>query len=59
MYLKSMTGRSKWKSLTDNFAIYPSLRWSQWNLGRVVKIFPGPGGLVRKINVKLEWGPFR
>lgn len=65
MYLKSMTGRSKWKSLTDNFAvryilfqIYPSLRWSQWNLGRVVKIFPGPGGLVRKINVKLEWARF-
>ncbi len=35
------------------------LRCSQWNLGRIVVVFPGPDGLVRVVDVQFDRGVFR
>ncbi|XP_045028164.1 uncharacterized protein LOC123471199 [Daphnia magna] len=66
VYLQSLAGRKKWKSPLPNFKvgdvvleIDKSLRRGQWNIGRIAKVFPGPDGLVRVVDVQLERGLFR
>jgi hypothetical protein len=66
VYLQSLAGRPKWKTPMRNFAVGDvvleidrSLRRSQWNLGRIVGVFPGPDGLVRVVDVRFDRGVFR
>jgi hypothetical protein len=66
VYLQSLAGRPKWKTPMRNFAvgdvlleINRYLRCSQWNLGRIVGVFPGPDGLVRVVDVQFDREVFR
>ncbi|XP_055847134.1 uncharacterized protein LOC129912762 [Episyrphus balteatus] len=62
-YLPVITRRSKWfketKPIENNdivIVIEPNEIRSNWHLGRVVKVYPGPDGITRIADVKLANG---
>lgn len=65
-YLQTLQKRQKWSADHPNLAIgdivlikddlFPPLRW---NLGKIIKLFPGADGNVRVVLVKTSRGEFR
>ena len=66
-YVPALTERRKWRTrsqtdapigdlvlvVEDNFPV------GRWNLGRVVKTFPGDDGLIRTVEVQMKQGTFK
>ncbi|KAI9555042.1 hypothetical protein GHT06_020340 [Daphnia sinensis] len=66
VYLQSLAARKKWKTKQPNFEvgdvvleINKSLSRGVWNIGHIVKVFPGSDGCVRTVDVQLPSGIFR
>ncbi|KAI9549790.1 hypothetical protein GHT06_006354 [Daphnia sinensis] len=66
VYLQSLAARKKWKTKQSNFEvgdvvleINKSLSRGVWNIGHIVKVFPGSDGCVRTVDVQLPSGIFR
>ncbi|KAK7944873.1 hypothetical protein WMY93_000601 [Mugilogobius chulae] len=60
-YLPSLQTRSKWRTPVDNIAegavvllADPQIPRGQWKIGQVTKVMPGPDGLIRTAEVKIE-----
>jgi hypothetical protein len=65
-YLQSLASRRKWRTEQPNFEvgcvvmeIDKSLKRGEWNIGHVVRVYPGEDGLVRTVDVELPSGIFR
>ena len=66
VYLQSLASRKKWKIPRPNLAvgdivleINKGFGRGIWSIGHVVRIFPGPDGCVRAVDVQLPAGIFR
>ncbi|KAI9551057.1 hypothetical protein GHT06_007663 [Daphnia sinensis] len=66
VYLQSLASRKKWKTPRPNLAvgdivleINNGLGRGIWKIGHVVRVFPGPDGCVRAVEVQLPAGIFR
>jgi len=60
-YLPSLQTRGKWKSPAPDLTVGsvimmvdPQLPRSLWQIGKVVKVFPGPDGHIRTAEVKIK-----
>lgn len=65
-YVTSLQRLSRWQSASCNteegdfvMLVGADDRPQQWPIGRVLKLFPGPDGLVRVVSVKTASGIFR
>ena len=65
-YLQSLSSRKKWRTEQPNFQvgsvvmeIDKTLKRGEWNIGHVVRVYPGEDGLVRAVDVELPSGIFR
>ena len=55
----SLQQRQKWNTVRNNLQVGdivlikdPDVKRNQWPMGRIVGVFPGKDGLVRKVSVK-------
>ena len=55
----SLQQRQKWNTVRNNLQVGdivlitdPDVKRNQWPMGRIVEVFPGKDGLVRKVSVK-------
>ncbi|XP_073841571.1 uncharacterized protein [Musca autumnalis] len=65
-YLKELNKRTKWKYPSPNLKLNDLVVLSQemgnpneWRLGRIVKLYPGPDGLVRVADIRTSSGVLR
>lgn len=65
IYLPSLFERKKWKEEKPNLSIedvvmiiHPNLPRGHWQIGNIVKVYPGDGGLVRVLQVQKESGTY-
>ena len=66
VYLQSLAARKKWRVKQPNLEvgdvvleINKGFSRGEWNIGHVVKVFPGADGCVRAVDVQLPNGIFR
>ena len=66
VYLQSLASRKKWKTPRPNLEvgdvvleINKGLGRGVWNIGHIARVFPGPDGCVRAVDVQLPSGIFR
>ena len=65
-YLSTLMRRAKWQSRTRQMQVgdvvllvdYSAPR-RKWDLARVTKVFPGPDGVVRNVQVKTSKGEYK
>ncbi|XP_044174392.1 uncharacterized protein LOC122958023 [Acropora millepora] len=66
-YVPALTERRKWRTRSQSDAqigdlvlvVEDNLPRGRWNLGRVVKTFPGDDGLIRTVEVQTKQGTFK
>lgn len=66
-YVPALTERRKWRTRSQTDAqigdlvlvVEDNLPRGRWNLGRIVKIFPGDDGLIRTVEVQTKQGTFK
>lgn len=66
-YVPALTERRKWRTRPQNHAqigdlvlvVEDNLPRGRWNLGRIVKTFPGDDGLIRTVEVQTKQGTFK
>ena len=66
-YVPALTERKKWRTRSQTdvqigdlvFVVEDNLPRGRWNLGRVVKTFPGNDGLIRIVEVQTKQGTFQ
>lgn len=66
-YVPALTERRKWRTRSQHdvqigdlvLVVEDNLPRGRWNLGRVVKTFPGDDGLIRTVEVRTKQGTFK
>ena len=66
-YVPALTERKKWRTRSQTdvqigdlvLVVEDNLPRGRWNLGRVVKTFPGDDGLIRTVEVQTKQGTFK
>ena len=66
-YVPARTERRKWRTRSQTDAqigdlvlvVEDNLPRGGWNLGRIVKTFPGDDGLIRTVEVQMKQGTFK
>ena len=66
-YVPALTERNKWRTRSQTdvqigdlvLVVEDNLPRGRWNLGRVVKTFPGDDGLIRTVEVQTKHGTFK
>ena len=66
-YVPALTERKKWRTRSQTdvqigdlvLVVEDNLPRGKWNLGRVVKTFPGSDGLIRTVEVQTKQGTFK
>ena len=66
-YVPALTERRKWRTRSQTDAqigdlvlvVEDNLPRGRWNLGRIVKTFPGDDGLIRTVEVQMKQGTFK
>ena len=66
-YMPALTEQKKWRARSQTdvqigdlvLVAEDNLPHGRWNLGRVVKTFPGNDGLVRTVEVRTKQGTFK
>ena len=65
--MPALTERRKWRTRSQTDApigdlvlvVEDNIPLGRWNLGRVVKTFPGDDGLIRTVEVQMKQGTFK